>query len=191
MSNQRTNSSIMSDTTIDFELIKNFVNGDESSFNKLVNRYQKKIYWHARKMTGNHLDAEEVVQEVLLVIYNKLKDFKFESNLYTWIYRITATRSINFINKRKIKNLIFFDEEEGRTFKSNVDIVRDLENKEKLEKLDRLLQKLPVKQREVFIMRSFENLSYEEMSEITGKSVGGLKANYFHALNKINNLMGK
>ena len=78
----------------DFELAKNFLNGDESAFNRLAVKYQEKIYWHARRMTGNHLDADEIVQEVLIVLYKKLNTFEFKSSLYTWIYTITNTRSI-------------------------------------------------------------------------------------------------
>jgi RNA polymerase sigma-70 factor, ECF subfamily len=179
----------MADPSGDFDLISNFIGGDESAFNKIVLKYQQKIYWHARRMTGNHLDADEVVQEVLMVLYDKLKDFQFKSSLYTWIYRITATRSINFLRKKNIKQFFSFEDQEAKAVRSQEDIVKDLEAKEKLAKLEKVLQKIPVKQREVFVMRSFEELSYEEISEITGKSIGGLKANYFHAMKKIMELM--
>ena len=67
----------MADPGNDFDLVNKFIAGDESAFNKIVLKYQQKIYWHARRMTGNHLDADEVVQEVLIVLYKKLKDFQF------------------------------------------------------------------------------------------------------------------
>lgn len=169
----------------DQELVKDFLNGDESSFNKIVNKYEHKIYWHARRMTGNHLDADEVVQEVLLVMYNKLKDFQFKSSLYTWIYRIVSTRSLNHIRKKTIKNFFSIDDSPIDIQDFSDDVVKNLEVKEKLKKIDNLLQSLPVKQREVFIMRHYDELSYEEISELTGKSIGGLKANYFHAVKKI------
>ncbi len=172
----------------DFELAKNFLNGDESAFNRLAVKYQEKIYWHARRMTGNHLDADEIVQEVLIVLYNKLNTFEFKSSLYTWIYTITNTRSINYLKKRKLKSFFSLDEISNKNF-SNNDIIDNLESKQKLAMIEKALQKLPVKQREVFIMRNFDELSYEEISEITNKSVGTLKANYFHALNKIKDLV--
>lgn len=175
----------------DFELVKRFTVGDEASFNEIARRYQQKIYWHARRMIGNHLDADEVVQEVLIVLYEKLKNFKFQSSLYTWVYRITATRSINFLNKKKIKRLFSFDDQTGEIVNEETDILTRLEQKEKMEYLNKVLQKLPSKQREIFILRNFDGLSYEEISEITGKSVGGLKANYFHAFVKVNELMNK
>jgi RNA polymerase sigma-70 factor (ECF subfamily) len=175
----------MADPSGDFDLVKNFIGGDEGAFNKIVLKYQQKIYWHARRMTGNHLDADEIVQEVLMVLYEKLKDFQFKSSLYTWIYRITATRSINFLRKNNLKNFFSFEDKESEVVKSNVDIVKDVETKERLDKLEKVLLKIPAKQREVFIMRNFDELSYEEISKITGKSIGGLKANYFHAMKKI------
>ena len=179
----------MADPSDDFDLINSFIGGNESAFNKIVLKYQQKIYWHARRMTGNHLDADEIVQEVLMVLYEKLKDFKFKSSLYTWIYRITATRSINFLRKNNLKQFFSFEDQEAKSISNNEDIIRDIEARERLDKLQKVLKKVPVKQREVFIMRSFEELSYEEISEITGKSIGGLKANFFHAMKKITELM--
>jgi len=169
----------------DFDLIKRFLSGEEVAFNLIVKKYQKKIYWHARQMMGNHLDADEVTQEVLIVIFNKLKNFNFNSSLYTWIYKIVTTRSLNQIRKKQIKRFFSIDDNDGDELQDKHDIVEELDSKEKLEKVKKVLQKIPPKQRQIFIMRNFEDLSYEEISEITGKSVGGLKANYFHALKKV------
>lgn len=174
----------------DYELIKDFLSGDEKAFNVLVSRYQSRIYWHARRMVGNHLDADEIVQEVLLVIYNKLGTFNFQSSLFTWIYRITSTRSLNLIKKNKFKKLLFVDKDSAEKT-SGEDIFVDYEQKEKFREIENYLQQLPEKQREVFILRNFENLSYEEISKITGKSVGALKANYFHAFNKMKELINE
>lgn len=179
----------MASTNPEFELIKRFISGDEAAFNDIVKKYQKKIYWHARRMTGNHLDADEIVQEVLIAIYNNLNKFRFQSSLYTWIYRITSTRTLNFLNRNKIKRFIGIEESNADDIKSNEDIIKDIEQKEKYNELEKKLQKLPAKQREIFIMRNFDDMSYKEISEITGKSEGGLKANYFHAVNKLMELM--
>ena len=169
----------------EFELVNKFINGDENSFNKIVNEYQKKIYWHARRMVGNHDDADELTQQVIIVLFNKLKTFRFDSSLKTWIYKITLTRSLNFINKKKVRNFFRLDEIKNQATQKGNDIISNIEDKEKLEKLNSILDELPIKQREVFVLRKFDNLSYEEISKITGKSVGGLKANYFHASKKI------
>lgn len=178
----------MHEVNNDFELIKSFLNGDESSFNRLAVKYQEKMYWHARRMTGNHLDADEIVQEVLIVLYNKLKTFEFKSSLYTWIYTITNTRSINYLKKKSLRNFFSLDDITNKKFDQK-DVIDNLESKQKVDKIEKALQKLPVKQREVFIMRNFDELSYEEISQITGKSVGALKANHFHALNKIKEIV--
>ena len=178
----------MHEVNNDFELTKSFLNGDESAFNRLAVKYQEKIYWHARRMTGNHLDADEIVQEVLIVLYNKLKTFEFKSSLYTWIFTITNTRSINYLKKKNIRSFFSLDDISNSKFEQN-DMIDDLESKQKVEKIEKALQKLPVKQREVFIMRNFDELSYEEISQITGKNIGTLKANHFHALNKIKELV--
>ena len=178
----------MTDNSQDFDLITSFLSGDESSFNQLVRKYQDKIYWHARRMSGNHYDADEILQEVLLVMYKKLSTFKFESSVYSWIYRITATRSLNYIKKRNLKNFFSLETLVG-TPNSNTSTQQKIELEEEIEIIERKLAELPAKQREVFIMRSFNDLSYKEISEITGKSTGALKANYFHALNKMKDLL--
>ncbi len=169
----------------DFQLIKKFLAGNQDAFDEIVRKYQSKIYWHARRMLGNHLDADEITQEVLITLYKKLGTFHFNSSLFTWIYKITSTRSINLIKKRKVKKLIFFEDHPNLNLIENNDFIKDIDDKEKLEELDGILTKLPVKQREVFIMKNFDQLSYKEISKITGKSIGGLKANYFHALKKV------
>ena len=136
-------------------------------------------------MMGNHLDADEVTQEVLIVIFNKLKNFNFNSSLYTWIYKIVTTRSLNQIRKKQIKRFFPIDDKEEVELQDKHDIIKELDAREKLDKVKKILEKIPPKQKQIFIMRNFEDLSYEEISEVTGKSVGGLKANYFHALKKV------
>ena len=172
----------------DYDLIKEFIEGSDIAFNILARRYQEKIYWHARRMTGNHLDADEIVQQVLLVMFNKLKTFKFQSSLYTWIFRITSTRSLNLIKKRQIQQFIPLDKW-SETGEPKNDIFTNLEEKEKFEQMQKFLKEIPAKQREVFLFRNFEGLSYEEIAKISDRSVGTLKANYYHAFKKIKELM--
>jgi RNA polymerase sigma-70 factor (ECF subfamily) len=175
----------------DKKLVQEFLEGNEIAFKKLVDKYSKKIYWHARGMLNNHFDADEVTQEVIIVLYQKLNTFNFESNLYTWIYRITSTRTLNFIRKKKVKNFFSISDEKFNELESGSDIQNNYEKKDEIEQIEKALQKIPVKQREVFVMKQFEELSYKEISDITGKSVGGLKANYFHALKKITELLNE
>jgi RNA polymerase sigma-70 factor (ECF subfamily) len=175
----------------DYELVREFLSGNKQAFNKIAKKYQEKIYWHARRMLGDHDDAHEIVQQVLLVMYTKLDTFNFSSALYTWIFRVTHTRILNQIKKRKVKNLFTFGTDENIENKGYENIIENIENREKLEQMESALDKLPVKQREVFVMRNFDELSYDEISNITGKSTGALKANYFHALKKMKELMDK
>ncbi len=173
----------------DKDLVKEFLEGSEIAFNKIVERHRSKIYWHARRMLGNHFDADEVTQQVLIVLYEKLNTFNFDSALSTWIYSITAKRSINQIRKRKIKTKLNLEDENTRQLKANSDIVKNIEDQEKLSKLRSVLDKLPVKQRQIFVLRHFDELNYEEISKITNRSVGSIKSNYFHAIKKVTEFM--
>lgn len=166
----------------DAELIESFKKGNRYAFEQLVKKYQKNIYWHARRMTGNHFDADEIAQEVIITIYNKISSFRYESELSTWIYRITANKTINYLRKENIKKFFSI---ENLTKKDSNDIVKNLEDKQKMEKLNKLLGELPIKQREVFLLRHFEGMNYSEIAKVTGKTEGSLKANYHHAINKI------
>jgi RNA polymerase sigma-70 factor (ECF subfamily) len=179
----------MQNNSDDYELVRRFLSGDEQAFNKLAVRYQTRIYWHARRMVGSHDDADEIVQEVLMVIYKKLSTFNFQSSVYTWIYKITSTRCLNLINKNKMKRIISFNSDKYNESSFSDDVIVNFEQKEKFNKMENYLQKLPSKQREVFIFRNYDDLSYQEISEITGKSIGALKANYFHAFKKIKDHM--
>ena len=177
--------------TDDYELIRDFLSGNQQSFNSLAKRYQERIYWHARRMLGDHDDAHEIVQQVFMVMYNKLNTFNFSSSLYTWIYKVTSTRCLNLLKKKSLRKIFTFSTNESVANQSYDNIVEGIESKEMLVKMEKLLQKLPVKQREVFVMRNYDDLSYEEISDITGKTVGALKANYFHAFKKIREQMFK
>ncbi|MEE9431605.1 MAG: RNA polymerase sigma factor [Melioribacteraceae bacterium] len=171
------------------ELIKEFLRGNEIAFNELVRTHQKTIYWHARRMVGNHFDADEVTQQVIIVLFKKLKNFKFESSLSTWIYKITQSRSLNLLRQKKVKRFFNMDDSILQKLGAKEDILTNFEDKERIGKVQKLLEQLPIKQKEVFVFRQFEQLSYKEISEITGTSIGGLKANYFHAAKRIMEMM--
>jgi RNA polymerase sigma-70 factor, ECF subfamily len=177
--------------TDDHQLVRDFLSGNEQSFNILARKYQERIYWHARRMLGDHDDAHEIVQQVLLVMHSKLNTFNFSSALYTWIYKITATRSLNLLKKNKLKRIFTFSSDESVENYGYENIIEDIEAKERFLRMEKHLNSLPVKQRQVFVMRNYDDFPYEEISNITGKSIGALKANYFHALRKMKELMEK
>jgi len=120
-----------------------------------------------------------------------LKTFNYNSALYTWIYKITSTRSLNLLKKKALRRIFTFSSDEIAEKIGYENIVEDIESRERFLQMEKLLSKLPVKQRQIFVMRNYDDLSYEEISNITGKSIGALKANYFHAFRKMKELMEK
>ena len=120
--------------TDDYELIQDFLSGNKQSFNLLARKYQEKIYWHARRMLGDHDDAHDIVQEVLLVMHSKLNTFNFSSALYTWIYKITATRSLNVLKKQKLKRIIYFGSDKNVENKGYENIIEGMEARERIKK---------------------------------------------------------
>lgn len=169
----------------DRELVESFQNGRETSFNELVRRYQEKLYWIARRFVNNHDDADDVVQEVFIKSYKALKEFRGESSVYTWLYRITVNYALNHIRRNRVRE--FFKIDEFFDIESDTDERPDkmYERQEQQELIEQAVAVLPEKQKAVFILRYYEELPYEEIAKILKTSVGGLKANYFHAVKKI------
>lgn len=180
----------MSEKT-DFELIEAFKNGDVSGFNELLRRYQEKVYWNARRIVGRHEDADDVMQDVFVKVYEKLKDFRGDSNLYTWLYRITINVSINALRKKRLKNFIPYDHIMEEVFQSNLKIIDPLEQQEYQTILEKAIEQLPNKQKVVFMMRYYDEKPFEDIAKLLQKSVGGTKANYFHAVKKISEYVRK
>lgn len=167
-------------------LIDKFLEGDESAFGMLINKYKRKIYLTAYRLLGNHEDASDITQEVIIKMYNELKNFRRESSIYTWLYRITTNLSLNELKKKKIRNFFDFEDVDEWLFKDEKQSPElSYRENELSNKIQEAINKLPEKQRTVFTLRYYDGLSYEEISEILGTSVGALKANYFHAINKL------
>jgi RNA polymerase sigma-70 factor (ECF subfamily) len=169
----------------DLELVELFQKGTETSFNELVRRYQEKIYWVARRFVNDHDQADDVVQEVFVKAYGALKQFRGESSVYTWLYRIAVNGALNSIRKQRVRDFIRIDEffETADDEQEQPDIIAEKNEHQKL--VEEAIAHLPEKQKAVFILRYHEELSYEEISHILKTSIGGLKANYFHAAKKI------
>ena len=160
----------------------------EEAFRLLLKKYQQKIYWHIRRLVINHDDADDLVQDAFVKVWKNLANFRNDSQLYTWIYRIATNECLTFLNKKKQQNNIPLDEvsydladslKEGAYFNGNQAEL----------KLQQALLTLPEKQRLVFNMKYFDDLKYEEISEILGTSVGGLKASFHHAVKKIESFL--
>ncbi len=173
----------------DLELVEAFQNGRTEAFNELVRRYQQKVYWIARRIVRTHEDADDVVQDVFVRVYSSLADFRVQSGFYTWLYRITVNVALNAVRAKKVKELFRIDESTDQPVDREPRPDEQLEQNEYEALLQKAIDRLPAKQKLVFTMRHVEQLSYEEIATILGKSVGGLKANYFHALKKIQEYM--
>ncbi len=168
----------------DLELVNEFKNGNTSAFDEIVKRYQRKVYTLARRILGNHEDADDIAQEVFIKLFYSLNDFKGESSLFTWIYRITVNECKSFLRKKKMKEFIQI-EDVVNILRFGQTPEQELFDKEERSLIERAIEKLPTKQKMIFIMRFFEDLDYREIAKILNKPIGTLKANYFHAVKKI------
>jgi RNA polymerase sigma-70 factor, ECF subfamily len=169
----------------DLELVELFQNGDEDSFNELVRRYQEKVYWIAHRFVNNHDQADDIVQDVFIKVYRALHEFRGQSSVYTWLYRITVNVSLNAIRKKRVKEFLRIDEFFDYPGEESERPDDQYERVEQQQLIEEAVHLLPEKQKSVFILRYYEELSYEDISKILKTSTGGLKANYFHAVKKI------
>lgn len=157
-------------------------------FNLLVKKYQEKIYWHIRKMVIDHDDSDDLVQEVFIKVYNNIDKFRADAQLYTWIYRIATNECLTFLNKKRRRFFLPIGDVE-QELSAKLDSSPYIDGEEIQLKLQKALLKLPDKQRMVFNMKYFDEMRYEDISEITGTSVGALKASFHHAVKKIETLL--
>ncbi len=156
----------------------------ESAFRKLVSEYKQRLYWHIRKIVLTHEDADDVLQNTFIKVYKNIGSFKGESKLYSWLYRIATNESITWLNKRA-KHLQIESEELQQQLVNNLQTDVYFDGDEIQWKLQKAIAQLPLKQQLVFNMKYFDTMKYKDISEILETSVGGLKANYHHAVKKI------
>ncbi len=159
-------------------------------FAKLVTEYSERLYWQIRKMVLSHDDSNDILQDVFVKAWTNLDNFRGEAKLSTWLYRIAINESITFINKKRTQKNISIDEDDSfliNTLES--DTYFDGDEAQKL--LQKAILTLPDKQRLVFQMKYFEEMKYDDISEILGTSVGALKASYHHAVKKVEKYLSK
>lgn len=173
-------------TISDQELIEQFKHPatKERSFEAIIKKYQERLYWHIRRMVVDHEDANDVLQNMFIKVWKSLDNFREESQLYTWLYRIATNESLTFISNQKKRHAISIDDEDhSMAHKLKSDEHFDAN---KLEwKLQLAIQSLPEKQRLVFNLRYYDEMPYEEMSKVLETSTGALKASYHHAAKKV------
>ena len=156
----------------------------EQVFNQIVKDYSERLYWHVRRMVGTHEDADDLLQDIFLKIWTALPSFRGEAQLYTWVWRIATNETLNWLRRERVRAALRFqsiDEEMERRILADPYFNGTQAQRE----LFKALARLPEKQRQVFVMRWWDELSYEEISAITGTSVGALKASYHIAQEKI------
>ena len=176
----------------DKEILEKFAKEESRNlaFNQLVRKYQQKVYWHIRKMVIDHEDADDLTQEVFIKVWKHLENFRQDAQLYTWLYRIATNECLNFLKSKKRKFFLPINDVEAE-LSAKIDRQENLSGDEIQLKLQKALLKLPDKQRLVFNMKYYDEMTYEQISEILGTSVGALKASYHLAVKKIEDYVTK
>lgn len=162
----------------------------EEAFNGIVNTYSERLYWHVRRFLCSHDDTNDLLQDIYIKIWTALPSFRGDSQVFTWLWRIATNEVLNHLRKQKFKALVSLDSS-MEILRKKIDDDPYFNGNELQRELYKAIQKLPEKQRVVFNMRYFDELKYEEISEITDTSVGALKASYHHAYNKIKEELNK
>jgi RNA polymerase sigma-70 factor (ECF subfamily) len=172
--------------TEDKQLLEQFRNEGtrNNAFNQILRKYQKRLYWHIRKMVIDHDDTDDILQNTFIKAWKNLEGFREDAQLYTWLYRIATNECLTFLNKKKNNNTISINEVEYGLHEK-IDSEKNYTGEEIQRKLQKAILTLPEKQRLVFNMKYFDAMKYEEMSVVLETSVGALKASYHHAVKKI------
>lgn len=161
---------------------------EEYAFNLIVRKYSERLYWHIRQLVLDHEQTNDLLQNTLIKAWRHLPDFRGDSKLFTWLYRIATNETLTYMKREQVRNLLSFTDAshkvEDKLISSpffsgdNIQVF-----------LYKAIQKLPPKQRTVFTMRYFDDIKYEDMVEILGGTEGSLKASYHHAYNKIKKIL--
>ncbi len=173
----------------DLDLVDEVRNGRREAFTELMRRYQQRVYWVARRIVGTHEDADDVAQETFIRAYQALGDFRGDSSFYTWLYRIVMNLSLNAVRKHQLAGYLRQSELLSRLIPVPDNQSTEIEYRETEQRLQHAIDALPEKQKAVFVLRFIEGMQYEDISRVLKTSVGGLKANYHHALRKVQEQM--
>ncbi|MGV3767186.1 MAG: RNA polymerase sigma factor [Chitinophagaceae bacterium] len=156
----------------------------EGAYTAIIRKYQQKLYWHIRRMVVEHEDANDVLQNTFIRVWNGLANFREDAQLYTWLYRVATNECLSFLEQQKKKSTASLDEH-VETMSNKVKADPFFDPKQLEWKLQLAIQQLPEKQRIVFSLRYYDEMPYEEMSRVLETSEGALKASYHHAVKKI------
>jgi len=158
-------------------------------FSLLVEKYSSKLYWHIRRLVILHEDADDALQNTFINVWRNIGEFRNESALYTWLYAIATNEALSLINRRKRNAAVSLDDL-GSYFSGSMEGSTWFDGDEAQVKLQNAILQLPDKQRIVFDLKYFEEMSYEDMSKVLKTSEGALKASYHHAVKKIEKILG-
>lgn len=172
--------------TSDLDLIADLKNEKtrDLAFQTLVNKYKERLYWHIRKMVMDHDDADDILQNTFIKVWRSVEKFREESSLYTWLYRIATNESLTFINSNKRRSMVPMNDT-SEFLMNNLESDVYFDGDEIQMRLQEAILKLPEKQRIVFNLKYFEEMKYEDMSQVLDTSVGALKASFHHATKKV------
>jgi RNA polymerase sigma factor (sigma-70 family) len=170
----------------DAQLLAEFMqeSSREVAFNAIVAKYKERLYWHIRRMVVQHDDADDVLQETFIKMWKYLPQFRQDSSLYTWLYRIATNNCLTFLDNKAKRNQrqVLTD---TTAMASNISTQPGYDAKKIEWQLQLAIATLPDKQRVVFNMRYYDDMPYEQMSQVLETSEGALKASYHHAVKKI------
>lgn len=170
----------------DSELVRSFkeTSGKETAYTAIVKKYQEKLYWQIRRMVIHHEDANDVMQNVFIKVWNGLTAFREDAQLSTWLYRIAVNESLSYLEQQKKRTSVSWDDV-GASLEEKLQSEKGFDENKAVWKLQLAVQQLPEKQRIVFNLRYFDEMPYGEMSKILDTTAGALKASYHHAVKKI------
>lgn len=174
----------------DEELLQRFSQSDNPgyAFDLIVRKYQEQVYWHIRRLVIVHEDASDIAQDVFIKAWKALPEFRADSGLFTWLYRIATNEALSFLKKKRKRFFLPMEDVEQQLSNSlETDAWYDGDDIEK--KIQKAILTLPEKQRLVFNLRYYDEMKYEEMSRVLDTSEGALKASYHIAAKKIEKIL--
>ena len=176
----------MAEQLDDKELLLQFANEatKEAAFTRIIKKYQERLYWHIRRMVVDHENTNDVLQNMFIKVWKGLENFREDSQLYTWLYRIATNESLTFLQQQKKRSALSLSDDES-TLSNRIKADEHFDASKLEWKLQLAIQKLPEKQRTVFTLRYYDEMPYEQMSRVLETSEGALKASYHHAVKKI------
>lgn len=156
----------------------------EAAFSQLVRKYQERLYWHIRRLVIDHEDTNDIIQNVFIKVWKNIDDFRGDAHLYTWLYRIATNETLTWMEQKKKRIAISLSGNEN-AFSDRLTAQEHFDPNKIEWKLQQAIHTLPEKQAIVFNLRYYDEMPYEQMSEVLSTSVGALKASYHHAVKKV------